>query len=309
MRVGTRTIAVNHDVSTLIEVERGTPTGSVRSGGATASGAAIGKPLPAPKGVIAHVREAIASRAASQVSESFHTGLAAWAQGNGHAPAGWTHSPDGYVMPASLALFRPSADYRNYRMEFFGQIEHKGMSWVVRARDSKNYYAMKVAVVEPGPRPMIAIEHYPVVKGRRGYNVRVPLPEVMFHNQTPYRVDVAVRGNRITTSIEGQEVDSWTDDTLAKGGVGFFADAGERARIYWLKVSKNEDFLGRICAYLSGSTDNEAGASAGLWPSGMPNPGEPGRTGFPRQSATIALATIFDPRGPTRGRRFSLWNL
>jgi hypothetical protein len=37
-----------------------------------------------------------------------------------------------------------------------------------------------------------------------------------------------------------------------RGGVGFFADAGEQARLYWIKVSKNEDWLGRVCAFLSG---------------------------------------------------------
>jgi hypothetical protein len=143
-------------------------------------------------------------------------------------------------------------------------------------------------------RPMVAIEHFPVVDGKKGHRTEVPLPELMFHNNTPYRVEVAVRGNRIITSIEGQEVDSWMDDTLPKkGGVGLFADAGERARVYWMKVSRNEDFLGRICAYLSGSTDG-ADTSADIWPG---SPSVPGSGVPPLERANIALA-LFTFRGP-----------
>jgi hypothetical protein len=313
MRVGTHIAAVNREASMFVEAEReapgGMPVGSGRTGGAAPSGAAIPPSAHAQEGLIALVRRAIASRAASQITESFHAGMAAWGEGKGPAPAGWTRHADGYVLPGPLALFRPSLDFRDYRMEFFGQIERKGMSWAVRARNPKNYYAMKVTVVEPGLRPMIAIEHYPVVEGRNGYRVRVPLPEVMFHNHTPYRVEVAVKGNRVTTSIEGQEVDSWTDDTLAKGGVGFFADAGERARIYWLKVSKNEDFLGRICAYLSGSTENESGSIAGLRPDGIRDQGKPSGLGSLPRPAEAALAAVFDLGGPNRGRRSPSWSL
>jgi hypothetical protein len=208
-----------------------------------------------------------------------------------------------------LALFRPSLDYRNYRMEFFGQIEHRGMSWAVRARDAKNYYAMKFTVMEPGLRPVIALEHYPVMEGRKGYRVRIPLPEVMFHNKTPYRVEVAVKGNRITTSIEGQEVDSWTDEMLPKGGVGFFAEGGERARIYWMKVSKNEDLLGRICAYLSGSAASESDSIAELRPASVPGRGMPSGAGFPGQFPENVLATAFVFRISNHGRRFPSWSL
>ena len=42
------------------------------------------------------------------------------------------------------------------------------MDWVVRAADSKNYYAMKFTVVDPGPRPIIAMVHYPVVAANPG---------------------------------------------------------------------------------------------------------------------------------------------
>jgi hypothetical protein len=98
--------------------------------------------------------------------------------------------------------------------------------------------------------------HYPVVGGKKGHKVEVPL-SVMVHNNTPYHVSVEVEGNRVITSIEGQEVDRWVDDTLASGGVGFFSEPGERARLYWMKLAANDDFVGKICAYLSGGSVEE----------------------------------------------------
>jgi hypothetical protein len=185
--------------------------------------------------------------------------MAAWGAGAGRYPAGWSHSPEGYVQPGQLALYRPSMNFTDYRLEFFGQIESKSMAWVVRARDSENYYAMKVSVLEPGLRPIVAIEHYPVVRGKKGHSVGMPL-NVMVHNNTPVLVAVVVKGNRFTASIEGQQVDSWTDDAPASGGVGFLSDAGARARLYWVRVSKNQDLVGRVCAYFAGGRPAETAA-------------------------------------------------
>ena len=303
VHVASRTAAVNRDVATLIQTEENSPATSDSVAAPRSTAAA-----PAEQsGVMARIRSAIASRAASQLSETFHEGMAAWGDGRKSTPAGWSRSPEGYVRPATFALFRPSESYRDYRMEFFGLIEQKGMSWAVRATDPKNYYAMKFRVVEPGLRPVVAIEHYPVVGGHKGHRTETPLPELMFHNNTPYRVEVAVKGNRITTSVEGQEVDTWIDDALPKGGVGFFADAGERARVYWVKVAKNEDFLGRICAYISGG---DRPTIAGLWPGNGAPSGTPFAPGWPTDHAPVAVATLFAFRGSSQQRRRSEpWSL
>jgi hypothetical protein len=191
---------------------------------------------------VAWARTVIGKRAASEVTDTFKAGMVAWgATAKSWAP-GWSRHPDGYVRPGQLALFHPSLAYADYRLEFFGQIENKGMGWVVRAHDQQNFYAMKFNVVEPGLRPILSMVHYPVVGGKQGHKTEVPL-SIMVHNNTAYHVAVQVKGNRFVTSIEGQEVDTWTDDTLASGGVGFFSEAGERARLYWMKVSRNDDWL------------------------------------------------------------------
>ncbi len=220
-------------------------------------------------GPLAIFRRAIADRAAAEVTDTFASGMVAWGAGTKTWAPGWQHSPDGYVRTGDIALFRPSLRYTDYHMEFYGQIEQKSMGWVVRAKDKKNYYAMKFTVIEPGLRPIIAIQHYQVANGKRGQVIQTPL-SVMVHNNQPYHVAVEVRGNHFAAALEGEPVDSWTDDTLAQGGIGFFSDPGERARLYWMKVSRNQDWLGRFCAYLSG--DSRAGnrQTAGLRLPGVP---------------------------------------
>jgi hypothetical protein len=205
------------------------------------------------------VRRAITARAAVQLSDNFRNGMQAWDTRPG-TQTGWSHHSGGYVQTGQLALYRPSASFVDYQLEFFGQIESRSMGWVMRAHDTNNYYAMKVSVIDPGLRTMIGIEHYPVIGGHKGHRVASPL-NVMVHRGKPVLVSVAVKGNRFTASIDGQEVDSWTDQAPSTGGVGFFSEAGERARLYWMRVSKNQDLLGRICAYLANSSST---STAGL---------------------------------------------
>jgi hypothetical protein len=234
----------------------------------------------ASEGPIEKISRAIQRRAAAELSDTFR-GMEAWGAAAAALPAGWSRHPDGYVRTGQLALYHPSLNFTDYRMEFFGQIESKGMGWAVRASDQKNYYGMKFKVMEPGLRPVLAAVHYPVVGGKRGERVETPL-SVMIHDRTPYHVAVEVKGNRVTTSIEGEEVDTWTDDTLKVGGVGFFSDAGESAHLYWMKITKNQDWLGRVCAYLSGNAgstdtgdlwrDDDAPAPASRpWPRPSPD--------------------------------------
>src|ERR1019366_2720919 len=258
---------------------------------------------PAPRaseGPIEKISRAIQSRAAAELSDTFR-GMEAWGAAAAALPAGWSRDADGYIRTGQLALYHPSLNFTDYRLEFFGQIESKGMGWAVRASDSKNYYAMKLKVMEPGLRPVIAAVHYPVVGGQPGERVETRL-SVMIDNRTPYHVAVDVKGNRVTTSVEGEEVDSWTDDSLKVGGVGFFSDAGESAHLYWMKITKNQDWLGRVCAYLSGNAGSTV--TGDLWrddyaPAQTPRPS-------PRPSPDAILAAVesdeFSYRSPRRAR-------
>ena len=245
----------------------------------------------APRGAIARLRQAISDRAAASWSDTFRGGMEAWGAGSKAWAPGWTHSPDGYVQPGTLAIFHPTVNYTDYKLEFFGQIERKSMDWVVRARDARNYYAMKFTVVEPGLRPIIAMVHYAVVDGKKSRYSQTPLG-VMVHNGRPMQVLVDVKGSRFTASVDGEEVGSWSDNALSTGGIGFFADAGEKARLYWMRVSKNEDVLGRICAYIAGSSNRQ---TAELWPrdrDGRPRRDGPDAPFEPAEAMSLAAVVI-----------------
>ena len=162
---------------------------------------------------------------------------------------------------------------------------------------------MKMTVIEPGLRPVVAVVHYPVVGGKRGQRVQTPL-SIMMHNNEPYHIAVDVKGNKVITSIEGQEVDSWTDDALKVGGVGFFSDIGESARLYWMRVSKNQDWLGRVCAYLSSGSGTD---SAELWRDKFPQAPAPPSQPAPPAAVDVTLAAAeeteqFSHIGPHRAR-------
>jgi hypothetical protein len=286
-------------------------TGGAR--GSRASAPAAARPVPAApalaanesKGVLAVVQHAIANRASATVADTLDSGMQQWGTPAKAWAPGWSRNPDGYVRPGELALFRPSLKYKDYRLEFFGQIENKSMGWVVRAQDKQNYYAMKFTVLENGLRPVIAMAHYPVVGGRKGRKVESPL-SVMVHHNTAIHVAVDVQGNRVTASVEGQQVDSWTDDLLPAGGVGFFADAGERSRLYWMKVSKNQDWLGAICSYLSGDSAGNTRDTAEVWGQGIP--GDSPSPGDPVQPQEVALVeTETSARVYSSPQRAKIW--
>jgi hypothetical protein len=255
-----------------------------------------------PTGTVARLRHAVAERAAVSWSDSFRSGMGAWGAGAKSWAPGWTPSADGYVQPGSLAVFRPTLNYTDYTLEFFGQIERQSIDWVVRARDDKNYYAMKVAVVRAGMRPTVALAHYSVVNGRKAGYMETPL-DIMVHNSRPMQVLVDVQGNHFTASVDGQQVGSWTDSAPATGGVGFFSETGEKARLYWMRVSRNQDFLGRLCAYIAGSP---AAQTAGLWygdPCRRPHQDAPDVPADPAEALGLA-AVVALRRSRVRSRAF-----
>jgi len=204
----------------------------------------------ASSGPLAWVQKSLARRATVQVADDFRQGMKSWNVA-AKTGSGWERHPDGYMRTGALALFTPTKTFTDYRLEFFSRIESTSMGWAVRARDENNYHAMKFTVVEAGLRPIIAIVHYNVIEGRASRPAQTPL-NVMVHNNQPIQVAVNVRGNRFVTSVDGEEIDTYINDVLPAGGVGFFSDAGERAHLYWTRVTKNDDWLGHVCAFLSG---------------------------------------------------------
>jgi hypothetical protein len=196
-----------------------------------------------------NVKQSVADRAGVALNEDFRSGLDEW-QARGEHPTAWSFDANGFVRPASLALYRPSMGLADYEMQFLGLIDKKSLSWVARARDFDNYYVMKLVVLKPGPLPTIGITRYAVIGGKAQNRVDTPAP-VEARPDTLYRVSLDLHGDTYLLALQGKVVDSWSEPRLARGGVGFFSPHGEDSRLRWVQVTHQYDMLGRLCAYLA----------------------------------------------------------
>ena len=196
-----------------------------------------------------NLHQTILNRAAVDLTDDFRTGLDAW-DSHSNLTASWSYDASGFVQPGPLAVFKPSSDLTDYRFQFLGEIDQKGLGAAFRAIDLDNYYAVKLVVVKPGPLPLVRLVRYAVINGKEERHTEKPLP-IATRPDTLYRMIVDVRGSDFTIIAQGQVVDFWSDKRLARGGVGFFCNRGEKARIRWVEVSHQYDALGRLCAYLA----------------------------------------------------------
>ncbi|MGD0436149.1 MAG: hypothetical protein ABSB86_06775, partial [Bryobacteraceae bacterium] len=195
------------------------------------------------------VQQNISGRAAVVFSDDFRSGLDAW---NSHSKltSTWSYDASGFVEPGPLAIFKPTTDLTDYRFEYLGEIDRKAMGFAFRAKNLDNYYAVKFVIVQPGPLPTVHMVRYAVINGKAGPRVEKPLP-ITARADMFYRVSVDAHGGDFTLLVQDQVVDFWSDNRLRRGGVGFFCDRGERARLRWVEVTHQYDALGKLCAFLA----------------------------------------------------------
>jgi hypothetical protein len=208
------------------------------------------------------IQRRLGERAAVAVTDDFRNGLAEW-EGAGDWARSWSYDASGFVRTGALALMAPSRELTDYRMEFLGQIERRGMGWVVSAADLRNYYALKLVVLQgDGPVPQVALIRYPVVNGVAGAASQ-QLLGLDARPDSVYRVQTEVHDNDFAVSIQGKIVDTWTDNRLKRGGIGLFSGKGELSRVRWVGLWHQYDTLGRLCALLApgGLPGRERGAN------------------------------------------------
>ena len=210
------------------------------------------------------IENTLQQRAVIQVVEDFRSGLSGW-EGGPEWSERWSYDPAGFVHPGSLALLTGSRPFADYRLEFLGLIDRKGIGWVFRAADLENYYAIKIVISRPGPLPRAVLVRYVVAGGVALEHVRLPLPMSIRIGRF-YRIETSAYQDRFVTSIDGRVVDAFFDSRHRAGGVGLFSEPGEDARVMALRVADRDDFVGRLCAYFLGhsaDTSNEATRSVG----------------------------------------------
>ena len=150
--------------------------------------------------------------------------------GEGGWVEGWGGDPTGLHVGRQITIYRPSLKLSDYRLEFQASIDAKSVGWVFRAADPNNYYAMKLMTVSSGLSSKVALFKYLVANGKQTQVGRVPI-DLAVHPDTVFGVRLDVRGPQFTTYIQGQQVDSWTDDQLKIGGAGFLNEREERGKV------------------------------------------------------------------------------
>lgn len=130
-----------------------------------------------------------------------------------------------------VSVLRASTGLAAYRLDFESSIQIKGLGWVYRARDAKNYYVSKVELETPGQNPAFVIVHYAVIDGVEQPHAQAPL-----HVGVPlgghYKIRFEAVGDRFTTWIQGQQVDQWTDARLTSGGAGLYREGAEQFALH-----------------------------------------------------------------------------
>ena len=233
--------------------------GNGSSAGSGSESLSLTSPGRTKRGLISRTGDAIAGlvRQSAPVTlrHDFRVGMKDWTTLalNGSTkvddPHDWkTPSAPSRVIPGTLRIWEPSKSLQNYQMEFQGEIEKRSLSWAFRASDQKNYYAAKLTITKPGPQPNAGLIHYVMMDGRERDRVQLPLPLTLERGEK-YRVMVAVQDDRFVTYLNGQVISSWTDHSLKRGGVGFFAEADDEQRVSWVNVSERDSFVGKMLSH------------------------------------------------------------
>jgi hypothetical protein len=192
------------------------------------------------------LRDSVRARASVELEEDFGDDLSRWATSSGRLQ-NWVLDEAGFAHPGQLGIYIKSVPLADYRMDFIGQVDRKGLSFVYRAMDFENYFAARIAILQTGPIPEVALERYVVINGHAGPKTQVILPFTV-RNDTLYTVHVEAQGDHFVTHINGQFVDAFSDSHLPSGGVGFFSAAGDAARVRSLRLTDRDDLLGNICS-------------------------------------------------------------
>jgi hypothetical protein len=152
--------------------------------------------------------------------------------------AGWSRRT-AYLLgsrdPREIVVYEGSTGLDNYRIEFAWLPNSGPLGLIFRGQDSSNYYGAQLAVVQPGPNPTLAAEHFTVYQGREGPHSRKAVSLTNGSGAVSVRLDAA--GPIFTLYLQGNPADSWTDARFPSGSLGFFEDRGQRPFVQGLRFT------------------------------------------------------------------------
>jgi hypothetical protein len=136
------------------------------------------------------------------------------------------------VRTGGLALFLPTLEMSDYDLEFLARIDSRTVNWVVRAAGRDTYLRCTLSAAEGGQVEFSRA----LVKSGAAEPAVISSQRVAGKPRTAMTVKMSVTGPVFSVGVDGKTIDSWVDDRLATGGIGFLGAADDRARIYWVRV-------------------------------------------------------------------------
>ena len=107
----------------------------------------------------------------------------------------------------------------------------KGLGWVYRAQDSKNFYVSKIELEKAGLNPKYVVAHYAVIGGVDQARTQMPLSATVPLGGH-YKIRFEAVEDRFTTWLQDQKVDEWSDARLKTGGAGLYSEGVEQSTLY-----------------------------------------------------------------------------
>ncbi len=177
--------------------------------------------------------------------ETFSPGLSRWAAANFQSV---TDKGKPAMRIAGFGLLRDGSDWDNYTATFDVKIHKEAVNFIIRASDRQNFYFLKLTDDKSRDFPKNSLIKFIYVGGKylvgpganeaAGAYAVVPLPMKIKQNDS-YHVVVSASGNTIRTTINGQSVDTWQDNTFKRGSFGFNCSEKEQATVTSFQLRAN----------------------------------------------------------------------
>lgn len=191
----------------------------------------------------------IASRASVEFDEDFRSGIASW-EGKGDWSRSWGYDKTGVVRPGSFAIFVPSASLRDYVAEIKASIDKRSLLWSVRASGASDHHAFRLSLTRDGAHKRFQLDRWSVVNSKSGPVKSMPIPPQSRVPEVIY-VRAEVTGDTVTTYLNDSVIDSFSDPRLPSGGLALSGAGSDRALIYSVRITHQNDFLGKLCSFLA----------------------------------------------------------
>jgi hypothetical protein len=170
-----------------------------------------------------------------------------WMSGKSSAPVpppasvqtpGWERVPlVGSRLGKQVLLFHVPKAASDYRIEFDWTPDSKGVGWVYRASDPRNYNAVRVSLSRAGTAPVLIVERSSVLAAAESERSRVPVPWTKDDSTLRVRIRMDALGPAVSLYVQGKLVDHWTERRLAAGDLGFFEDQNHEPSVGSVQVS------------------------------------------------------------------------